>query len=115
MTIPAAINWSDFEKIDLRVGTIIRAEVFAEVRNPAYKLLIDFGEELGVKKSSAQITRLYQPEELLNKQVIAVVNFPVKQIANFFSECLVLGVLGADKEVTLLTTDKPVRNGQKIS
>ncbi|MGE9314793.1 tRNA-binding protein [Niabella sp. CJ426] len=115
MTIPAAINWSDFEKIDIRVGTVIRAEVFAEVRNPAYKLLIDFGEELGVKKSSAQITRLYQPEELLNKQVIAVVNFPVKQIANFFSECLVLGVLGADKEVTLLTTDKPVKNGQKIS
>jgi len=115
MTTPAAINWSDFEKIDIRVGTIIRAEVFAEVRNPAYKLLIDFGEELGVKKSSAQITRLYQPEELLNKQVIAVVNFPVKQIANFFSECLVLGVLGADKEVTLLTPDKPVKNGQKIS
>jgi tRNA-binding protein len=115
MTTPAAINWSDFEKIDIRVGTIIRAEVFAEVRNPAYKLLIDFGEELGVKKSSAQITRLYQPEELLNKQVIAVVNFPVKQIANFFSECLVLGVLGADKDVTLLTTDKPVKNGQKIS
>lgn len=115
MTIPAAINWSDFEKIDIRVGTIIHAEVFAEVRNPAYKLLIDFGEELGIKKSSAQITRLYQPEELLTKQVIAVVNFPVKQIANFFSECLVLGVLGADKEVTLLTPDKPVKNGQKIS
>lgn len=115
MTIPAAINWSDFEKIDIRVGTIIQAGVFAEVRNPAYKLLIDFGEELGIKKSSAQITRLYQPEELLNKQVIAVVNFPVKQIANFFSECLVLGVLGADKEVTLLTPDKPVKNGQKIS
>ncbi len=115
MTIPASINWSDFEKIDIRVGTIIQAEVFAEVRNPAYKLLIDFGEELGIKKSSAQITRLYQPEELLNKQVIAVVNFPVKQIANFFSECLVLGVLGADKDVTLLTPDKPVKNGQKIS
>lgn len=115
MTIPAPINWSDFEKIDIRVGTIIQAEVFAEARNPAYKLLIDFGEELGIKKSSAQITRLYQPEELLNKQVIAVVNFPVKQIANFFSECLVLGVLGADKEVALLTPDKPVKNGQKIS
>ena len=115
MTIPEPINWSDFEKIDIRVGTIIRAEVFAEVRNPAYKLLIDFGEALGVKKSSAQITKLYQPEELLHKQVIAVVNFPVKQIANFFSECLVLGVLGAAKDVTLLTPDKPVENGQKIS
>lgn len=115
MDIPAPISWNDFEKIDIRVGTIIQAEVFAEARNPAYKLLIDFGEELGIKKSSAQITRLYQPEELLNKQVIAVVNFPLKQIANFFSECLVLGVLGTGKDVTLLTPDKPVANGQKIS
>ncbi len=115
MTLPESISWSDFEKIDIRVGTIIQAEVFAEVLNPAYKLLIDFGEETGILKSSAQITRLYQPEELINKQVIAVVNLPVKQIANFFSECLVLGVLGADKDVTLLTPDKPVKNGQKIS
>lgn len=114
MSTSTLINWSDFEKIDIRVGTIVEAQVFAEVRNPAYKLLIDFGEELGFKKSSAQITRLYQPEELPGRQVIAVVNFPVKQIANFFSECLVLGVVGIDKEVTLLTPDKPVTNGQKI-
>jgi tRNA-binding protein len=115
MDIPAPISWNDFEKIDLRVGTIVHAEVFSEVRNPAYKLMVDFGEELGTRKSSAQITRLYQPEELLGKQVIAVVNFPVKQIANFFSECLVLGVLGTNKDVTLLIPDKPVKNGQKIS
>jgi tRNA-binding protein len=114
MSTSTLINWNDFDKIDLRVGTIVEAQVFAEARNPAYKLLIDFGEELGIKKSSAQITRLYQPEELPGRQVIAVVNFPVKQIANFFSECLVLGVVGNDKEVTLLTPDKPVKNGQKI-
>jgi len=114
MSTSTLINWNDFEKIDLRVGTIVEAQLFAEARNPAYKLLIDFGEELGIKKSSAQITRLYQPEELPGRQVIAVVNFPVKQIANFFSECLVLGVVGNDKEVTLLTPDKPVKNGQKI-
>lgn len=114
MDQPSLINWSDFEKTDMRVGTIISAEVFAGARNPAYQLLIDFGEEIGVKRSSAQITRLYQLEQLLNKQVIAVVNFPVKQIANFFSECLVLGVLGNDKEVTLLTPDRPVKNGQKV-
>lgn len=113
--MPAPISWSDFEKVDIRVGTITKAEVFAEVRNPAYKLLIDFGEELGTKKSSAQITGLYQPEELLGKQVVAVVNFPVKQIANFFSECLVLGVVGSNKEIALLTPDKPVKNGQKIA
>ncbi len=114
MQVPEAISWSDFEKVDIRVGTIIRAGVFAEARNPAYQLWIDFGAELGTKRSSAQITRLYQPGELLGKQVIAVINFPVKQIANFFSECLVLGVVGANKDVTLLTPDKPVKNGQKI-
>jgi len=109
------ITWSDFEKIDIRVGTIVSAEVFAEARNPAYKLQIDFGEELGIKRSSAQITQLYQPQDLIGKQVAAVINFPVKQIARFFSECLVLGVLGANKEVTLLVPDKPVREGQKIA
>lgn len=109
------ITWNDFEKIDIRIGTIISAEVFAEARNPAYKLQIDFGEELGIKRSSAQITQLYQTQELIGKQVVAVVNFPVKQIARFFSECLVLGVLGSNKEVTLLVPDKPVRNGEKIA
>lgn len=107
------ITWSDFEKIDMRVGTIISAEIFKEARNPAYKLQIDFGE-LGVKRSSAQITQLYRVDELPGKQVIAVINFPVKQIANFFSECLVMGVVDTNKNVTLLTPDRPVKNGQKI-
>lgn len=107
------INWSDFEKIDMRVGTIIAAEVFKEARKPAYKITIDFGE-LGTRQTSAQVTKLYNCEELVGKQVIAVVNFPPKQIANFFSECLLLGAVeGA--EVTLLHTDKPVKNGLRIS
>ncbi|MBB3700875.1 tRNA-binding protein [Flammeovirga yaeyamensis] len=108
------IGWDDFTKIDMRVGTIIHAEVFEEVRNPAYKLKIDFGEDIGVKKSSAQITKVYQPKELVGKQVVAVVNFPPKQIANFMSECLVMGAIGEDKEVNLITMDNPVANGQKI-
>lgn len=107
------INWSDFEKIDMRVGTIIAAEVFKEAKKPAYKITIDFGE-LGTRKTSAQVTKLYKCDELVGKQVIAVVNFPPKQIANFFSECLLLGAVeGA--EVTLLQTDKPVKNGLRIS
>ena len=85
------LSWTDFEKIDMRVGTIIDVRDFPEAKNPAYKLLIDFGETIGVKKSSAQITALYKKADLINKQVIAVVNFPEKQIANFMSECLVLG------------------------
>lgn len=111
----ATINWEDFEKIDMRAGTIIEANDFPKARNPAYQLLIDFGPELGIKRSSAQITLLYQKEELVGKQVIAVVNFPPKQIANFISECLVLGVLGDQKEVTLLQPGKKVKNGQRIA
>lgn len=102
-----------FEKLDIRVGTITRTEVFKEVKKPAYKLWIDFGD-LGIKKTSAQITLLYKPEELIGKQVIAVINFEPKQIANFMSECLVLGAVGDDKAVTLLTTDKEVKNGMRI-
>jgi tRNA-binding protein len=108
------INWTDFEKIDIRVGTITAAAEFPKARNPAYQLTIDFGPELGTKRSSAQVTKLYQHEELIGKQVIAVVNFPVKQIANFFSECLVLGVVGSDKEIVLLQPEKKVANGLKI-
>lgn len=108
------INWNDFEKIDIRVGTILEAKPFERARNPSYKLVIDFGEEIGIKKSSAQITVLYQPEDIIGKQVIAIVNFPKKQIADFMSECLVLGAVGDNKEVTLLTVNLPSKNGIPI-
>jgi tRNA-binding protein len=108
------ITYSDFNKLDLKVGTIIQAEIFKEAKKPAYKLWIDFGD-VGTKKSSAQITSLYQPEELIGKQIIAVVNFEPKQIANFMSECLVLGVLEDDNEVTLLSVDLPVKNGSSVA
>ena len=107
------ISWQDFEKVDMRAGTVTDAVDFPKAKNPAYILTIDFGE-LGVKKSSAQITKLYTKDELIGKQVIAVVNFPPKQIANFFSECLVMGVIGIDKEVTLLQPQQKVPNGFKI-
>lgn len=107
------INWNDFSKIDIRVGTILSAEEFKEAKKPAYKIIIDFGD-IGIKKTSAQITKLYKLDELIGKQIIAVINFPPKQIANIKSECLILGVLDQD-EVTLLTTDKPVKNGLKIA
>ena len=108
------ISWEDFEKIDMRVGTIREVNDFPAARKPAYQLLIDFGPELGFKKSSAQITVHYQKEELLNRQVIAVVNFPPKQIAGFRSECLVLGIYDANQDVILLTPERPAGNGQKI-
>jgi tRNA-binding protein len=108
------INWSDFEKIDIRVGTIINAEVFPKAKKPAYKLSIDFGEEIGIKKSSAQITDHYQPDELVGVQIIAVINFPPKKIADFNSECLVLGVYAQDKSVILLQPQQNVLNGSKI-
>jgi len=108
------ITWNDFEKVEIRVGTVIEAEDFPEAKNPSYKLKIDFGE-FGIKKSSAQITRLYKKEGLLNKQVIAVVNFPPKQIANFISECLVLGVVLENKEVVLLMPERKVKNGHRIA
>lgn len=97
----------------MRVGTIIHAEVFAEAKNPAYKLQIDFGP-LGIKKSSAQITKFYQPENLIGKQVIAVVNFPPKQIGPFMSECLVMGAVDNEKGVTLLSTDLKCENGLRV-
>lgn len=106
------ITWSDFEKVDIRVGTIISAELFKEARKPAYKIVVDFGD-LGTRKTSAQVTKLYSPEEIIGKQVIAVVNFPVKQIANIQSECLIMGAVNGD-EVTLLTVDKPAKNGWRI-
>lgn len=108
------ISWSDFEKIDMRTGTIIEVSDFPKARKPAYKVKIDFGEEIGIKNSSAQITVHYKKEELLNRQVIAVVNFPVKQVADFMSECLVLGVYDENNDVVLLQPGKPVKNGMKI-
>jgi tRNA-binding protein len=107
------ITWFDFEKIDIRIGTIRDAKPFEKARKPAYKLWIDFGE-LGTKKSSAQITHHYNPESLLGRQVIAVVNFPPKQIADFISECLVLGGYDTNGSVVLLNADKAMANGSKI-
>ena len=106
------VTFQDFSKIDFRVGTIIAAEVFVEAIKPAYKLRIDFGE-LGILNSSAQITHRYSEDELLGKQIIAVVNFPKKQIANFMSECLVLGAVN-EKDVILISTEDTVMNGLRI-
>lgn len=106
------ITCEDFEQLDIRVGTILEANNFPEARNPAYQLRIDFGE-LGIKKSSAQITELYTPEVLVGKQIIAVVNFPPKQIGKFMSECLVLGVVG-NEGVVLLQPEREVENGKKV-
>ena len=107
------ISWEDFEKVDIRSGTILEVNDFPGARKPSYQLSIDFGES-GIKRSSAQITTLYTKEELIGKQVIAVVNFPVKQIANFFSECLVLGVYNENNDVVLLQPTLAVKNGSKI-
>lgn len=107
------ISWADFEKIDIRVGTIIEVNDFPKARKPAYKLLVDFGE-MGTRRSSAQITAHYSKEELLQRQVIAVVNFPPKQIADFISECLVLGIYDEQQDVVLLQPAKPVLNGCRI-
>ena len=107
------IQWDDFTKVDIRCGTILSAEVFVKAKKPAYQLSIDFGS-LGIKKSSAQITAHYNIENLIGKQVVAVINFPPKQIANFMSECLVLGVYDTQNEVVLLHPSHPVQNGQPI-
>ena len=107
------ITWNQFQELDIRVGTIIQAEPFEKARNPAYILQIDFGAELGVKKSSAQITEHYKPSDLIGVQVLAVVNFPPKQIAHIMSECLVLGIY-SDSGVVLITPDKKVKNGEVL-
>ena len=111
----SSINWSDFEKIDLRVGTILEVRDFPEARNPAYQLHIDFGSELGILKSSAQITKRYSKDNLLNRQIVAIVNFPKKQIGKFMSECLVLGAVGEEGDVVLLNPDFKVENGTTIA
>ena len=106
-------TFDDFMKLDIRVGTIVEAVVFEKAKKPAYQLHIDFGNELGIKKTSAQITNHYKPEELIGKQVLAVVNFPSKQIADFMSEVLVLGTY-SEGGVVLVTPDKEVKNGDKL-
>lgn len=109
-----SITFDDFLKVDIRVGTITDAKDFPEARRPAYQIWVDFGEEIGIRKSSAQITKHYTPETLIGKQVAAVVNFPPKQIGPFMSEFLTLGFMDKENEVVLIAPDKPVPNGQKL-
>jgi tRNA-binding protein len=108
------LSWEEFEKVEMRIGTILEVNDFPEARKPAYQLTIDFGDEIGIKKTSAQITKRYNKEELIGKQIVAVVNFPKKQIGKFMSECLVLGSVGEDSDIVLLSSDKKVANGLRI-
>lgn len=108
------LTWSEFERTDMRVGTIIEVNDFPEARKPAYQLTIDFGAEIGIRKSSAQITKHYLKEDLVNRQIVAVVNFPRKQIGKFMSECLVLGAVGEEGDVILLAPDFKIENGLRI-
>ena len=106
-------SFEDFIRVDIRIGTITEVKEFPKAKKPAYQILIDFGS-IGVKKSSAQITELYTKEKLLGKQVIAIINFNPRQIANFMSECLILGVYNKDGHVVLLQTSQPIKNGEQI-
>ena len=109
------LNWAEFERVDLRVGTIITAEIFKEARKPAIKMSIDFGEEIGIRKSSAQITDHYTPEDLVDKQISAVVNFPKKQIGPMMSECLVTGFTQPDGSIILAVPDKDAAKGSRLA
>ncbi|MBZ9730151.1 tRNA-binding protein [Salegentibacter sp. JZCK2] len=108
------ISWKDFEKVEMRIGTIMEVSDFPEAKTPAFKMLIDFGDEIGMRKTSAQITRRYKKKDLLNRQIVAVVNFPKKQIANIMSECLILGAVGEGNDIVLLNTDFKVENGLRV-
>lgn len=108
------ITWNDFDKVEMRVGTILEVEDFPEARTPAYQMKIDFGNNIGIRKTSAQITKRYKKEDLRGKQIVAVVNFPKKQIATFMSECLVLGAVGGEGDVVLLHPGLKVENGSRI-
>jgi len=108
------LTWAEFERTEMRVGTILEAHDFPEARKPAYQLHIDFGAEIGLRKTSAQITKRYTKEDLKGRQIVAVVNFPKKQIGKFMSECLVLGAVGTDGDVILLAPDFKVENGLRI-
>ncbi|MEO8234494.1 MAG: tRNA-binding protein [Flavobacterium sp.] len=108
------IAWSDFEKIEMRIGTIIKVNDFPEAKKPAYQLTIDFGNEIGIRKTSAQITQRYTKDDLLNKQVVAIINFPTKQIGKFMSECLILGSIGKEDDIVLLSSDLSVENGLRV-
>lgn len=108
------LEWQEFEKVEMRVGTILEVNNFPEARKPAFQLTIDFGKTIGIKKSSAQITKRYTKNDLIGKQIVAVVNFPKKQIGNFMSECLVLGSVGNESDIVLLISDLKVENGLRI-
>ena len=108
------LTWTEFERVEMRVGTILEVHDFPEARKPAYQLTIDFGSEIGIRKTSAQITKRYQKEDLLNRQIVAVINFPKKQIGKFMSECLVLGAVGIEGDVILLAPDFKIENGLRI-
>ncbi|MCA5006641.1 tRNA-binding protein [Sphingobacterium bovistauri] len=108
------ISWGDFEKVDLRVGTVLEANDFPEARKPAYQLVIDFGQEIGLLKSSAQITKHYSKEDLIGRQIVAVVNFPKKQIGKFMSECLVTGFADVNGDIVLTSVERTLPNGAKL-